>query len=51
MDTDGLTERCNTTPERHRKIVLADARAGKSINAWVDAALAAARELADPHDD
>ncbi len=41
--------RFRTTPERHRRIALAAAREGKSINAWVDETLAAAaaRELAD----
>lgn len=39
-----------TTPERHRRIALAAAERGMSINAWMDAALAEAadREMASP---
>jgi predicted HicB family RNase H-like nuclease len=37
-----------TTPEHHRKLFLAAAKAGKSINAWMDEVLVkAANELID----
>lgn len=36
--------RVRTTPERHRQIAQAAARAGKSVEAWVDEALALAAE-------
>jgi predicted HicB family RNase H-like nuclease len=37
-----------TTPEHHRKLFLAAAKAGKSINAWMDEVLIkAANELVD----
>lgn len=35
-----------TTPEHHRKIALAAARAGKSINAWMDEAVTQAADAA-----
>lgn len=36
-----------TTPERHRAIALAAARAGKSINTWMDDVLYAATHAAE----
>jgi predicted HicB family RNase H-like nuclease len=33
-----------TTPERHRKVFLAAAKAGKSINAWMDEVLTKAAD-------
>jgi predicted HicB family RNase H-like nuclease len=39
-----------TTPEHHRKIALAAAQTGKSINAWMDEVVTQAADMALAHD-